>query len=307
MKEEIHSGDGKTMKRFHAALSLLLLFSSSAAAAGSSSAGTLLRIPISVRASGMGEAYVAADDDVLGIHYNPAASLTSKQLAFLYQRGNLEDSIGAIGGGAPLSFGKVAGSLLYYDAGAITLTDTLGNSRTVTAQRDLLATASASLSPSSDLSVGGNLKFLRSQLVDEFTGTAFLLDLGTIYKPSSWLSLGFAAQNLGSALSYAGTQEELPKILRGGVALKKRRFAHHYAFAFDILTASDETTPKEHIGFEYSYAKLFALRLGYKAGYDTENLSFGAGFSRDIVSVDIAFVPSAELGTTVKTSLTLRF
>lgn len=275
--------------------------------AAAESPGLLLLTPPSVRATGMGEAYVAADDDVFGIHYNPAVSFTGNQLAFLLQKGSEVGTVGAIGIGAPMSFGNVAGSLLYSDAGNIILTDTAGNSRIVTAQRDMLATASTSLSPVRNFSLGGTFKILRSQLVDEFTGTAYLLDLGTIYKPSSWMSLGFAAQNMGSGLSYAGKREEIPKILRGGVSLKRRYFAHHYSFACDILKSSDETLPQEHFGFEYLYSNILALRLGYKAGYESGNISFGAGITRDIVTVDIAFVPSTRIGSTVKTSVTLRF
>ena len=54
---------------------------------------------------------------------------------------------------------------------------------------------------------------------------------------------------------------------------------------------------REHIGGEYSYRRMLALRAGYKVGYDSQGATFGFGVTYREVSFDYAFLPvSNELG-----------
>lgn len=294
--------------RFPLKTAAIFFLASRTFAADSSSAGALLRQPAGVRAASMGEAYTAADDDVLGIHYNPAIGLKGRQLALLYDRGALEDHSGAIAFGAPVSFGRMAASVLYYDAGSIDLDNMMGNRSTVSAGKDYLGTVSLSVPVMTSLSIGGNLKVLHSKLVEEFSGTAYLFDLGAAYKPTSQLSFGFAAQNLGTGIKYAGISETLPKYVRGGAAYTARRLAHRVVAAFDEVFSSEDSNPHSHVGLEYVYANLIALRVGYKTGYDLENISYGIGLKKDSATIDIGVVPQTSgFGTATKMSLTLRF
>ena len=68
-----------------------------------------------------------------------------------------------------------------------------------------------------------------------------------------------------------------------------------------ILVTLDGVFPndgdvREHVGAEYAYRRLFALRAGYKANYDAQGPTFGAGFWWRDIAVDYAYVPSDELG-----------
>ena len=287
---------------------MVLMLATGARAADSSSAGVLLRIPIGVRAASMGEAYTAADDDVMGIHYNPAAGLKTRQLALQLDRGGEGEYFGAVGYGAPTAFGRLAGSVVYYNAGMIDLDNGAGDRRTVTAEKDYLATASWAFPPVTNLALGGNAKILHTKLVEEVQGTAFLFDLGAQYKPTSELNFGFAVQNLGSSLSYAGNSESLPKFIRGGTSYSRRYLAHRFTGAFDEVVRAEDSSLESHIGLEYVYAGLMAVRLGYKTGNDVENISYGVGFNKDNFSIDFGVVPQdGDMSGSQKISVTSRF
>lgn len=277
--------------------------------AGTASAETLLDYPSGVRAPGMGEAYTASDDDVFGVHYNPAVGLSAPQLAMVYQRGTIGDNSGALAYGTPTRLGRVAASLTYYDAGNVVLDNMAGARREVNAQRDYLGLVSLSRELPGGLSVGASGKLLHSSLVEEFKTTAFLADFGAILKPSSSLSLGVAAQNLGSMVDYGG-RDETPRLFRGGVAYTHRFLAHRLTLAFDQLLSAGLGDPREHLGLEYLYASSIALRAGYKFGYyDNGDLSLGLGFVRDGYVVDVAFAPGAGSSATdgLKVGFTVKF
>lgn len=270
--------------------------------------GALLRMPASVRASAMGEAYTASDDDAFGHHYNPAVPLRSRQAsAFLQNNDPIGDKLGGLAFGAPTSWGQAAGSILYYDAGNVLLTDTSGRGRTVNGQRDILATASATFSPRTGLWLGANAKLLNSRLVSEFADTAYLVDLGGLYEASPWLHFALATQNLGTSISYAGKREDLPRFVRVGAAVEHASAPHRVRGALDFVNASDDSGLKEHFGVEYVYADILAARIGYKVGYESMDLSYGLGVTRGAASFDLAVLPHRAQGALTRVSMTGRF
>jgi len=266
---------------------------------------TLLR-PIGGRAIAMGEAYATAEDDIVGIHYNPAVLLKSSQLSMMYEDGIFDNHLGFVGVGKPFSFGQIAASVLYYDVGQITLTDTLGDTRSVKAQSDILTTLSANWAPRKIFSAGSNLKMFRSTLFDEFTGTSFLIDLGAMYRPTVKYSAGISLQNVGTKLNYASEAESLPRILRAGTSYKIRHFQNEFLVALDALKIIGYSNWRTHIGAEYSLGGLLAFRLGYRLGGDDGRFSLGFGLRWDKYSVDFAMVPNRNFGRSEQISLTIR-
>jgi hypothetical protein len=65
---------------------------------------------------------------------------------------------------------------------------------------------------------------------------------------------------------------------------------------------------REHFGGEYSYRRMFALRAGYKAGYDSQGATFGFGVVYHEIGVDYAFLPvSNDLGDSHRFALSFSF
>ena len=89
--------------------------------------------------------------------------------------------------------------------------------------------------------------------------------------------------------------------------------------AYDLLLLSDSDTStdadlgaskslnaRNHVGVEYDYQGLAALRAGYKAGYDSQGLGVGAGLRWHQVMFDYAFLAvSNDLGSVHRLGLTL--
>ncbi len=73
-------------------------------------------------AAALGNAFTAVPDNIAGLVYNPAsaATLTSGQASFLFQRGLIEDSYGQLMIGTPLHNNSGLGLTVgYYNAGSI--------------------------------------------------------------------------------------------------------------------------------------------------------------------------------------------
>ncbi|MEW6040829.1 MAG: hypothetical protein AB1633_04840, partial [Elusimicrobiota bacterium] len=188
------------------------------AGAGTSGGVTLLQ-PIGARANGMGEAYTTSEDDILSIYYNPALELNSSQFSVFYKTGIAEDSFNSLGLGIPFGFGSLATTIVNYDAGTILLLDSAGNERTVNAQTDNLITITLS-KKINKVVIGGNFKILNSKLVEEFSATSNMFDIGGKIDISKKIKIGLSFQNLGGEIKYSEKGDKLPQTLRTGLAYR---------------------------------------------------------------------------------------
>ena len=84
-----------------------------------SSAGYILTRTVSARAGGLADALGAVGNDIAGLHYNPAsiATLMSRQISLMQNRGIADDSFATLIYGLPLRKVSLGVSVIYYDAG----------------------------------------------------------------------------------------------------------------------------------------------------------------------------------------------
>lgn len=109
------------------------------------------------------------------------------------------------------------------------------------------------------------------------------------------IQIGASVQNFGGNVTYAKESSPVPLLFRWGVAAdvvgKDALLAidegNRLTVAFDIFQPNDYGQ-QEHIGLEYVYADVFALRAGYKANYDYEGLTFGAGINQTLGQVKLS-------------------
>ena len=118
--------------------------------------------------------------------------------------------------------------------------------------------------------------------------------------PAPWglLTCGLAVQNLGPAIRYNNVAYPLPVGVRAGAAWQWR----------DLKVASDfvlgkDRPPEFHIGAEYLFYKIAALRAGFRTGpQDLGTLGALSGFSTGLglfyrsLAFEYAFVPNGALG-----------
>jgi hypothetical protein len=150
------------------------------------------------------------------------------------------------------------------------------------------------------LSAGISFKFIYSFLVPDWVfivmqkelgnitggvGTTWATDLGLLYKPFNFLSVGAAVQNLGPNIAYttSGSSDPLPRMLRVGLNYMP---IHSKLFRLSLIPEItkvlvgmfydplDTLTFSQELGYEYkeawksfgielSYYDLIAARIGY--------------------------------------------
>jgi hypothetical protein len=133
----------------------------------------------------------------------------------------------------------------------------------------------------------------------ELSATGFAFDAG-IYHVSRipGVKLAAVAANLGAPMKYDVEEYSLPRYVKVGASYESEVAAldGRVLVAFDSMFPNDDGV-REHLGAEYSYRRMFALRAGYKAGYDSQGATFGFGVVYREMNFDYAFLPvSNDLG-----------
>ncbi len=106
------------------------------------------------------------------------------------------------------------------------------------------------------------------------------------------IQIGASVQNFGGNVTYAKQSSPVPLLFRWGIAadmigknaLLSADEDNRLGLAFDLYQPNDYGQ-QEHIGAEYEYEGIFALRAGYKFNYDFEGLTVGGGLKQAFGSV----------------------
>ncbi len=284
---------------------VLMNLPTNAAADAGVSGGLSLLNEGSARWSSLGQAGVAAHDDIAGMAYNPATlgSLSSGQASFLYQQGLIEDAYGQFMIGTPRGEKSALGfSFGYYNGGDIELTNENGQTESVNAQTDMTAALGYSVKMGG-MSMGLSGKVLNSKLIDQYSGTAYAADLGMVMPVGSRLQLGAAALNYGTQLKYAEEGDPLPRMLQVGGSFALRQNAT-LLLSIPYMVNEKMTTPS--LGLETLFGPL-AIRAGYRSGKDVQEFTMGAGFALGRSSLDYAFGMVNQLDAQHKVSMAMRF
>lgn len=281
-----------------------------------SQAATWLELPDSARTAAMGGASVALADDVNTVSVNPAGlgGLMGQQVSLMHNAYIQDTSLEHIAYGLGLgSSDGLALSLDYMNYGSIP-TSTVSNG-------ELVATGS-SINPYGDgfdlgyghsfghFLVGATFELVTENLAGGATNAAAAGDFGVLWRqnPSYGLSVGGAAQNLGSQLDGA----DLPANYQAGLAYRIPLLVGQQCltFAGDASVPSAETSAETlSAGAEYTGNGLWAVRAGYKfvGDYGVGGLTVGGGLSYQKIALDYAFVSEGTLGDANQISLSAKF
>ncbi len=137
-------------------------------------------------------------------------------------------------------------------------------------------------------------------------GNGLLFDFGVRYNTGyRSIQIGASVQNFGADVDFAQESSPVPLLFRFGIAadlvgpeaLLLGEEKNKLRAAFDLFQPNDYSQ-QAHLGVEYEFAGVFALRAGYKFNYDYEGLTVGGGLMHDfgtvMLSVDYSF---ASIGT----------
>lgn len=139
-----------------------------------------------------------------------------------------------------------------------------------------------------DLGLG--LKVMREKIWTE-TSSGFALDAGVIVHPMQRLAFAAAVQHLGPSVTMTDDDFRLPTTWRVGGIYTMRLPLGEAALSLETGKPLDNQLYAGG-GLEYSPRDWLHLRLGYRTGDDTRDVTSGLGLSAGSWKLDYAFVPT---------------
>jgi hypothetical protein len=287
-------------------------FASFSASDAGTATAQFLKLGAGARPAGMGEAFGAVVDDATAIYWNPAglSRIEGKSLSVMHAV--WFESVAYDW----LSYAQKAGDLgtfgigiQYLGYGSITETDETGLEAGNFSPSDLAVSLSYGRTIKG-FGVGANVKYISSRI--KSSASAYVVDLGVQRAlMNDKLLLGFALQNLGTAMKFVEKEDVLPLNAKLGGAY---RIKGNWTVALDINMPQDNTMIFG-AGTEYVQSINKAMSLAGRLGYNTRAKDTGGlngisavlGFNYLTYTLDYAFVPYGELGNTHRISLGIKF
>ncbi len=294
-------------KRFAIVAALVVAgsaMSSTLSAAEPGSVGfNFLKVSPGARNAGMGDVGTSVGTSLFGVYFNPAATAqaTGSAIGFMHHEGIFDTRREFIGGTTQMFGGVVAAGFDYFKVGS--LEQRLGPSEEpigIFDAQDMLLFAGYSRKFSPKLAGGFTAKYA-AEKIESRTADAVMFDAGVQFMPMEKTTLGLALRHMGSKPKFGEDEIELPLTFAGGASVDVN----------NLILAAEVTAPKEsdvrfNIGAEKTFAKMIAVRGGYKIGYDEEDFAAGVGFKKSMWEIDYAFVPyKSGLGTAHRFALTV--
>ena len=281
--------------RLCAALCVLFFLPCGLFAGGAgSTAMQILKADISPRAMSMGGGFAAVADDIYAVQYNPAGlgQLADLTASAMYYSGFEDSRLQHLAVGAPVPVRGLGGldgpvvalSALFTQNGSFTLRtlnadDTVTEGNAVNAESNRMLALSygekiysggikaGKYSGILEQYIGLSAKYLSSTLLEEYSASGFALDAGWLVKETELgLAFGLSLANYGSTLKYLKDGDRVSSTARAGLAWQGPTVRDHtLLLTHEYALYTGEGLAGMRTGLEYSFEKMFSLRLGYKA------------------------------------------
>lgn len=322
-----------------AAIGMILFVSAAGALAQGEAGAHCLIIPPSARANGMGQTYVAIADDATGIWWNPAG-LAFVERAVDLMHSQLVPELASdvfyefMGGAFKMEgIGTFGGSVIFLTYGEWEGRDENNVYLGKFTSWEVAPTLSGAVLLKGSIGIGMNLKFIYIDLAPEEAtpegeagrGHSVAVDIGGLWKVPEFslfgfmvkdLSLGLNVSNLGPSITFINSDQAapLPRNLRFGFAwlpINGDVGKLTIVSEFNRPLVEFERSNTYHVGTEFVYINLIAVRAGYVHDKDgnMKDPTYGLGFIfNDRVRIDWASIPQAqELGRVHRWSVGVTF
>lgn len=287
---------------------------------GGTSNADFMKIGAGARPSAMGEAFTGVADDSNASFWNPAGITAVEKISITYMyllwyQGSMYHYLSFV---MPIDTGTNFGvSINALMVPGFDSTDQSGFVPAEPASSDIAVTGTFAKNLGNiymkdfvigNISLGANLKIITRSLVGLNFGTMFFADIGIMANITDDMKIGFVLQDIGTSLK----DDPPPFSVRMGSS---------YNFIFSrenaLLISADIVKPIDLSNPDFAdwyfgigaEAKLFSagyLRGGYKFGRIDQGLTMGAGLTWGWGSLDYAYLPHLELGTTHRISVSFK-
>ncbi|HLP16565.1 MAG TPA: PorV/PorQ family protein [Bacteroidota bacterium] len=294
LREQIHIG----------ALMIAIMVQSSVMAQSKvgTTAAQFLGNSVGAKAIAMGSAFVASNDDVTGIYWNPGAFVQAKKSEFVFTNSEWLAGTKFRWFGLMIQLGDNALGLtltqLDYGEDEVTTVDNPEGTGDRWSAADIAAGLSYSRQLSDRFSMGATVKYVSQRIYNE-TASSVTFDMGLLYVTDfHGMRLGMSMSNFGGDLTlsgrdlltptdidptHAGSNKTLvgnlkvdswpmPLLFRVGLAMDVVKNDEMSAtVAVDALRPSDNTE-SVNVGGEIGWRNMLFVRGGYKALFSNESV-----------------------------------
>ncbi len=260
-----------------------------------SAAAPFLKIGVSPRAVGMGDAYIAVARGAEAAYYNPSA------LA-LMERGGISASHNDWFAGIDHDFLAAAYNFGRYGAFGFSMTSFRTEPMRVRTPLEPQGTGetffvnnyrmglSYARKLTDHVSFGGNLHFINMTLSQQFTERAYAADISTLYVTNFRdFSFGMRIANFGSSLTFVSEQYPLPLVFEFGLAMNAIQSGNQVVMTSLNARAQNDGKTLLSGGLEWKLFDHFFLRGGYYFNHEAAQYSLGSGVRMDIAGYDFGF------------------
>jgi tetratricopeptide (TPR) repeat protein len=275
----------------------------------------------SVRAEGMGGAYVGLSDDAGALFWNPAGlgQVERSEMAFGYSSEYGEQTRGDLRLVYPVWWGHERRTwgvrLAYASVNPFELTENGVSGETVHPQDYVFGISYEQ--PLGPLFVGGTIKGVRQDISVDAAST-WATDVGLLGRGKRF-RWGVSMTNLGPALKTNTGSLDLPLHFLGGgswVFLQRKKGGKtDTGLAVFQLDAPIHDAPRPQVGIEWARQWKNRTEISGRMGYrslegDTswmDKLTFGLGFSRHPFGINYAYLSQDDLGATHRFEFSWKF
>jgi hypothetical protein len=268
--------------------------------------GDFLKIGVSARAAGMGDAFIAAARGPDAMFYNPAAlswidERTHVMLNHTAWFADINHQFLAVS--HRFGFGTFGASItaLYTDEMAVRTPLQPGGTGETFYSHNTRASVGYSRWLTDRVTFGGTVSYINLSLYQDFSRNAFAVDIAASYS-ADFRDFRFAMMigNLGSDVQFIDEAYPLPVHFTFGLSMNAVETAGHRVLVSGSAEKPNDGQPLGQVGAEYAFQDVLFLRGGYKFNYDVASFAAGAGLKADLsryaFRFDYAYSDFASLG-----------